>query len=286
MIKTLTIIVTTLLTLSLSHCGNNENSENSANNSVESNATEVGNAGDPIAISFIQRGKYLRCHLRSWHKGVLKSEQLDTFYSVVDKTSVEVVEKPLYDANHNEVAALTVPESGNFVIKINRKRWLESLGPTPNQIWNLVLHEYLNAMQLDDTNYKLSSHLKTGTIPGSWEGMGECPRIRFRVVGCKSAGSNSNDLWIDIGKQKWGWPHKTNADCMKQHDYFLKKYSNNEFDKNIRIWKCMFNFIDRYVLYEMETIPMFEGFETVSSEQSFHSFDECFNEAKKLNEGS
>lgn len=83
------------------------------------------------------------------------------FNATVMSTRVEFVDHTLLDPNGFEVDALNFPQ--RKLIKVNIKRW-DGLFSYPVEKYQLVVHEYLGIMQIDDSEYRQTYKILDGGI--------------------------------------------------------------------------------------------------------------------------
>ncbi len=144
---------------------------------------------------------------------------IDTFSGAIANTTVYSEGRLMLD--DQEVDAINYPSKR--LIKVNRSRWMDLRGETATIArFNLVIHEYLGIMGIDDTQYRVSHDLIRALSPSNfsprewWEPMNPTNRVHFGValpgVGC-SAGSWELRFDIDIREESLG----LNLDCEGSH---------------------------------------------------------------------
>jgi hypothetical protein len=83
------------------------------------------------------------------------------FEAAVKSTHVEFVDQVLHDPNGLVVDALNYPDQK--LIRVNLQRWL-ALAKSPADKYQLVVHEYLGILRIDDSGYRVSNLVLYGGI--------------------------------------------------------------------------------------------------------------------------
>jgi hypothetical protein len=121
-----------------------------------------GNGGDPLALAFTEKATEIYFFLSAERqRGNPPPINIENFHYVVKFTHVEIVNYQLFDNFGHPVAARyneSDPQrSGYGKILLQREYWQEQLLQGAQETtYRFVLHEYLWAMQVDDTNYRVS----------------------------------------------------------------------------------------------------------------------------------
>lgn len=126
---------------------------------------ETGSGGDPLAIEFYLRGKFVQNSLHQ-SSDLLTVEQWKNIEIAILRTPLEVVDFELIDKEGKVVAALTLDgPTLPFLkkIRLNRARWGEAVQLKQEGV-KFAFHEYLNVIVVDDTNYIISSQIPLGEL--------------------------------------------------------------------------------------------------------------------------
>ncbi len=119
-------------------------------------AGQSGNGGDGFASEFVNTAKLSIEILKKIDTTSVKQFDLDKFTGAVVNTAVQS-EESLFLKNQ-EVDAINYPKEK--LIKMSRSRWRELRESTKTTArFNLVIHEYLGIMKIDDSQYKVSNVL-------------------------------------------------------------------------------------------------------------------------------
>jgi len=149
----------------------------SAGNAVATTGHE-SNGGNMIGSEFISRGYLIHDYLShlSGSNTILLPGQLDSFEQALIHTRVEVLDQPLHDSLGDPVDAVTTDDPENLgykLIELNQTSW-QAILVNNAEVYRLIFHEYLWAMGLDDTNFRISHALQyteiAGTLPDPYDG--------------------------------------------------------------------------------------------------------------------
>ncbi len=133
------------------------------------------NGGEDLAAKFIAAGYEILDYISkesSENSGVrLSKEELTQLYKTIKETTVDPVDKLIYDDDHGgEVDARVVKRNGRWIIELQKDEWLNPEdGNFLGRPQRTVLHEYLRAasknqkfsISLNDRNNRISSRLNT-----------------------------------------------------------------------------------------------------------------------------
>ena len=119
----------------------------------------VDNGGEYLALEFTRLGRDVFLALQA-HPGLLTSDQLATFDTAIRETRVDAVNGPILDNSGREVDARVVfdQQYQEFVIEINRHTWPDIVVRRIHS-HQLVFHEYMRVLQINDDNYVLSGQI-------------------------------------------------------------------------------------------------------------------------------
>lgn len=119
----------------------------------------VDNGGEYLALEFTRLGRDVYLALQA-NPGLLTADQLAAFDTAIRETRVDAVNGPIIDNSGREVDARVVfdQEYQEFVIEIDRHSWPEIVVRRIHS-HQLVFHEYLSVLQINDDNYVLSSRV-------------------------------------------------------------------------------------------------------------------------------
>lgn len=115
----------------------------------------VGNGGDPMAQEFVTLARSAVDLLESRASQVPYID-VKAVRDFVDRTSIHLVERPLFSVMGGEVTAINLPAQG--LIEINRTRW-KSIGDSRRRKMALAIHEYLGIAGYEVNNYRITSWL-------------------------------------------------------------------------------------------------------------------------------
>lgn len=163
----------------------------------------VGNGGDGLAAEFILTAKDAF--------RILKSKPESAQYLNLDKLSMAIANTKVISTkdslilNGIEVDAINYPSQQ--LIKINRARWLDlrHLNRTRTR-FNLVVHEYLGIMGIDDHQYDISESIVKIMNPGQyntskfWEPMNPTNTLEVHVDKGSSTCSITGGIVFDLKK--------------------------------------------------------------------------------------
>lgn len=118
----------------------------------------TGNGGDHVRAMFFKMGESVISFLKETQEGqkLLSDKQLalDSLKNLLSIEIVSAVEIPLIDNGGSSVDA--IGEKGK--ITLNKNRWIEHL-EKERDVYYLVFHEMLRALQINDDNYIVSKAL-------------------------------------------------------------------------------------------------------------------------------
>lgn len=163
----------------------------------------VGNGGDSIASEFILTAKDALRILKGKSE-VKKYLDVDKFEIAILNTKISSTDDSLI-LNDIEVDAINYPEQKR--IKINRSRWLDlrSSSRTVSR-FNLVMHEYLGIMKIEDNQYSLSQLIVGIMGPGNystskfWNPMNPTNNLDVHVYSGGSTCSRTGGIEFDLNK--------------------------------------------------------------------------------------
>ncbi len=117
---------------------------------------ESGHGGDAYVSDFIQTAKAALENLKALPTNELEGVNVDTFTGAILNT--EVHSEDFLILGGNEVDAINYPDKK--WIRMSRRRWNELSEPrSVSARYNLVIHEYLGIMKMDDGQYQISQKL-------------------------------------------------------------------------------------------------------------------------------
>jgi hypothetical protein len=119
----------------------------------------VDNGGELLSLEFTRIGREVYLALAA-HPGLLDEAQLAAFDAVIKDTRVDAVRGPVIDSAGRQVDARVIHDEhyDEPVIEIDRNTWPAFIDQRVHA-HQLVFHEYLRVMGVDDDNYVVSSRL-------------------------------------------------------------------------------------------------------------------------------
>ncbi len=125
----------------------------------------VGNGGDGNAAEFILTAKTAMELMKKISPSNLQGINIDAFSGAILNTEVHSKDQLILDGH--EVDAINYPKKK--LIEVSRSRWSTLRGETETiSRFNLVLHEYLFIMGLNDSQYRISQKLISAISPSSF----------------------------------------------------------------------------------------------------------------------
>ncbi len=118
----------------------------------------IDNGGELLASRFVNVGKAVYQTLLKEQSKLLKPEELENFKKSLDETRINAVSGDIKDTSGRIVDARYLVTDNQAVIEINKSSW-ENFFTERKKINQLVFHEYLRTIKVDDDNYKVSSQL-------------------------------------------------------------------------------------------------------------------------------
>ena len=125
---------------------------------------EVGSGGDPLAVEFTMRAKFVLNVLnqRGRFHSILSSTDRSSFSQAIIDTRVELTDALLTDRFGSRVIGLVTIDPkrpGKMMIHVNRTGYLSGGAPGGQNLNQFVFHEYLWVLGKNDLNYRISDQL-------------------------------------------------------------------------------------------------------------------------------
>lgn len=170
---------------------------------------QTGNGGDGLAERFVQRGYVILSILRTGKPAqtLLTPDQLALFEKKLHETRVAVIDTSDFRDNQGQpVEARNVVDPNRTdrrIIQLKKSAWQTYLSQGDSHIYQLVFHEYLLVMNVDDQNYVVSHLLSVNPVSGTSLTIRTCGltgSVDERVLDCARPGDQGGfgDLAVKV----------------------------------------------------------------------------------------